>query len=212
MPKLEHLTQYILEKYKPISIILHGSRASGKNRPHSDWDFILLLSLPKKVVIREIREGENIEVVAKVLPIKDTEILDVFGVKLRNAQVLFDTDGVGAHIVSVGQEKLKEPMGLSGDEKTSRVLHLYGRLMGMEEIIDTPELFFDYASDFYERAIMYWFHVFHDSWSLPPYESMPYIKEKEPEFYSQLLIIATGNNQEKLKAAKEIYKKFEKFL
>ena len=39
----EKLVEYLVAKYDPLAIILHGSRASGTNRPHSDWDLVLLV-------------------------------------------------------------------------------------------------------------------------------------------------------------------------
>jgi len=42
----EIITSHLIETYEPDAIILHGSRARGKAREHSDWDFILLYAKP----------------------------------------------------------------------------------------------------------------------------------------------------------------------
>ena len=52
----QKLTQYIIEKYSPLAVLLHGSRASGNERPHSDWDFAILVNEDIKVE-REIVDG-----------------------------------------------------------------------------------------------------------------------------------------------------------
>ncbi len=37
----EKLIEFIKEKYKPVAIVLHGSRVNGYSREHSDWDFVI---------------------------------------------------------------------------------------------------------------------------------------------------------------------------
>lgn len=47
------IVAHLIETYSPDTIILHGSRARGKERAHSDWDFILLYTNPPNVKMVE---------------------------------------------------------------------------------------------------------------------------------------------------------------
>lgn len=41
--KLNQITERIKQKYKPLRLFLYGSRASGKYRDDSDYDFVMVL-------------------------------------------------------------------------------------------------------------------------------------------------------------------------
>jgi len=57
----QKLVDYLKAKYSPLAILIHGSRASGFAREHSDWDFAILVDKDTQVD-REIIDGANIEV------------------------------------------------------------------------------------------------------------------------------------------------------
>ena len=58
----EGIVNHLKEIHKPDAIILHGSRARGKEREHSDWDFIFLYNNATDVKNgRELYRNQNIE-------------------------------------------------------------------------------------------------------------------------------------------------------
>lgn len=93
MNQEQKLTQHILEKYKPLAIVLHGSRASGFARERSDWDFIILVDKETEVE-REIIDGANMEVMALKLPFKEQKIIGDKWLALRkgNSKVLHEVE------------------------------------------------------------------------------------------------------------------------
>ena len=55
----EKLVEYLKEKYNPVAIVLHGSRANGNAREHSDWDFVVFTTSDMNPY-REVVFGTNI--------------------------------------------------------------------------------------------------------------------------------------------------------
>ena len=70
--------------------------------------------------------------------------------------------------------------------------------------------FFRLGRDFFRNALNGWFRVIRDEYSLPPYLSIPYIKEQDPEYYACLEVLwSHKSNKEKVDAAKAIFQKIE---
>ncbi len=52
----QKIVDYILQKYNPVGLVLHGSRATGHAVADSDWDFIIF-TREKKNLHREVLFG-----------------------------------------------------------------------------------------------------------------------------------------------------------
>ena len=85
----QKIVAVLKEKYNPVAIFLHGSRAVGKERVHSDWDIVMLFTgdIPRKGYREEI-EGEDVEWKAFNVPAEESSIHEVFDVYLQFAKVL----------------------------------------------------------------------------------------------------------------------------
>jgi predicted nucleotidyltransferase len=204
----EKIVEQLKEKYRPVAIILHGSRANGMAREKSDWDFFLLFDSEKTPGnFREVVDGQNIEVQSVTLPVGD--ILDAFGTKLIGAQVLFENEEEGTK--SLEDARAFYSKGFTAPESwpDGPNLLMRGKVDGMKDYVDTPALFYKYFSNFYPRALDYWYTVLHGEYSKPAYLALPEIQKRDPEYYDLIVQFANPETSlaEKAKTAEEIHQK-----
>ena len=187
------IVEYLKENFQPDSIILHGSRARGKERPHSDWDFILLYLQPTLVKnSRLFVDGQNIEYSVAVLPV--TDIFSTFDTKLNKAKVIFDTDDIGTGLIAEATAFYNKGVHWNEEKRASHRLWLEGRIAGMGDNIDNPLLFQKYFSDFYGRVFNYWYWLVANQHSEPIYIAVDEIKGKDPMYFEILGEIADSSS------------------
>ena len=203
----EKIVDYLRETYTPEAIILHGSRASGHEREHSDWDFILLyereIDWPNNGRVKVL--DENIEFSHHQLPV--TDVMKEFNVKLQNARVVYETRSVGTEVLQNIQATYTEPLAWAAEEKYSHSLWMQGRIDGMADTIEEPLLFEKYAADFYGRITNYWYWAVCDRYPKPIYLALEEIQAADPEYFSLIKQFVYGNNEAKIATAEEIFKR-----
>ncbi len=194
------IVEYLKENFRPDSIILHGSRARGKERPHSDWDFILLYRQPTLVKNgRLFVDGQNVEYSVAVLPIND--IFGTFDTKLNKAKVIFDTDNIGTGLIKDATVYYNIGVHWDEEKRNAHKLWLGGRIAGMRDNINNPLLFQKYFSDFYGRIFNYWYWLVAHRHSEPIYIAVDEIKEKDPTYYEIVFALVDGNTTSEKKTA-----------
>lgn len=181
----EQLIQYIIGEYKPRALVLHGSRASGNAVEKSDWDFILFVD-EKKEPVRAIILDQNVELSQESPPFDETKAFDRFGLKFRNVKILYDPEHIAEKMISVCQREIEEGLHLTQAEKSARHAFVQGTLSKIERYAHEPINQMEFIGEFAKRARNLWFNVKENRYSLPPYEAIPYIKEKDPEYYQML--------------------------
>ncbi|MEM9336733.1 MAG: nucleotidyltransferase domain-containing protein [Patescibacteria group bacterium] len=201
----QQIVEHMREQFNPLSIIIHGSRAVGRERPHSDWDFFLLYDdareLPKNG--RLIWNDQNIEFTHHQLPIKNIE--DEFGVKLQFGRLVYDENGEGAELVARAKEHYSQPAGWSETDDYNHRLWMKGRVDGMRDTLDQPLIFERYASDFYARITNYWYWAIHDSFPKPIYLALEEIAEKDPGHLALIeQFVEETDRTKRFEAAEEI--------
>lgn len=202
----QEITNYLRETFNPSAIILHGSRASGHERPHSDWDIVLLYNTATigKINGRLIYEEQNIEYSHHQTPVQD--VMKEFGVKLQNARVLWEEGGVGRDLLSDASHVYAAGLQWTDEERYSHSLWMRSRIDGMQDAVDSPLLFEKYATDFYSRITNYWYWAIHDQYPKPMYLALEEIKEADPLYYELIERFALSHDRsDKVKTAKEIY-------
>ena len=185
----KELGAYLKDAYQPDAIILHGSRATGNERVHSDWDFILLYThndTPGN--FREMVNEHNVEVQSVVLPVDD--ILDTFDSKLQHARVVFEKDGEGTLLLERAQALYAKGFEWPASWPTGPHLWMQGRVDGMRDSLGNNEVYFRYLSQLYIRAINYWYVVLHKEYSQPVYLALPDIAERDPRYRALLAQLA----------------------
>lgn len=202
-----NITDHLRDLFKPVAIILHGSRAIGRERLHSDWDTFLLYDqdqeLPKNG--RLIWQEQNIEHSHHHLPVLDIE--KVFGVKLQFGRVLFERESEATDLLTAAKSHYGKPAGWSEEDSYGHGLWMLGRLDGMRDTVDQPLVFERYASDFYTRITNYWYWCLHDTYPKPIYVALEDIEEKDPDYFALLEQFVSGTRVERVQAAEAIYQR-----
>lgn len=179
---LEHLKQ----KYRPDAVILHGSRARGYERELSDWDIVLLFNKkPDYKSGRELFENQNIEFSIHTLPI--TDIFETFSSKLQDAVVLYEVNNEGARLLNDAMAFYSKGVHWSHEKLEAHKLWFQGRLDGMKNYVDTPEIFYKYFGDMYDRIFNYWYWLKQNQHSQPIYVALKDIQQIDPEYYNLVL-------------------------
>lgn len=203
----EKLIQYLKEKYSPVAIVLHGSRANGYAREHSDWDFVIFTN-EDKTPTREIQFGANIEVKQVIVPLPDNEIKNQLGFFFRteNIEILSDPENIVPDLLTKNEAILKEGNKFGETSRLARYAFLKSALDGMEDYKDDELAAFQKKAEFYDRAVPAWFRFLHKEFKPSDYLAIPRIKKEDPEFYDLLQKFISGNMQESIESGDNILK------
>ncbi len=201
----QKLVANILEKYHPRAIILHGSRVTGGATEKSDWDFVLLVDETKNPK-RGFVDGENVEFDQVKLPIDPKDAFEKFGLKFRKGgvKIIYDPENIAQPLVSACQTEIEKGFRIKENNKEGYKAFMEGLLSKIERYENEKIAKLDFIGQFISRAINTWFPIKEEKYSIPPYESIPYIKEKDPKFYSLLNEFADSSGEEQIKKGEEI--------
>lgn len=180
------ILNHLKNTYHPDAIILHGSRARGKEHLHSDWDFILLYRNPTDIKSgRILYENHNIEFSVHTFPVLD--IFDTFNAKLQGAKVLYERDNIGTNLLQQAADYYAEGVHWPQEKMASHKLWMEGRINGMRDNVDNPMIFEKYYTDLYSRIFNYWYWLLQNRHSQPVYIANEEIAKVEP-IYHQLVV------------------------
>lgn len=191
------LTTYLREKYQPVAIVLHGSRANGMAREHSDWDFVLFTEKDVNPITREIVFGANIEIKQIILPMADDVFIGAF-FRIDNTKVLFDPRCVASVILTKNDEIYSKGNQFTEIDKSKRYAFLMSALDGIVDYKDIPLVLFDKKIDFYTRVIDAWFRFMKSEFEISHYYAFPKIKNEDPEFYAMVMDFVSQTKSEDL--------------
>jgi hypothetical protein len=206
----EKIRDYLLSKYKPQALLIHGSRANGNHRPGSDWDFAAFVNKPTVQMREIIFETENIDMRIFHIPIIDEEIKKYcFYFHDQNVKVIHDPKNITEDIIKkatlfFNSPRIPTPTEINSGKNRLRIL-----IAGMEDYKDEQEAFFRKLCEFYQWSLTYWFWMIRNSYMQQVYKSLPIIKKEDPDYYNLLQIIAgNGTNDQKIEAAKLIHHRY----
>jgi predicted nucleotidyltransferase len=199
------LTKHLIETYNPIAIVLHGSRANGNAREHSDWDFMLFVH-EKKGAQRKIEHGANIELKQILYPVADDKIKDTFGYAFRteNIKVLFDPENIIPALLAKNEAILEKGNQFEESDRMARFAFLKSALDGMTDYADDRIAFFGKKAEFHDRAIPAWFRFLHKEFKPSDYIALPRIKEQDPELYGYVDAFVQGDAEQSMANANSI--------
>ena len=212
MNQEQQLTDYLVKRYNPLTVLIHGSRASGYAREHSDWDFAIIIDKDTEVE-REIINGANLEIRVLKLPFEEQKIIADKWLALRkgNIKVVYDPQNVAEPIIEKITEYYNKPIEWTHAEIFGHKAWYRSHIDGMIDYQNDHLAFYRKLGELYTRSIMYWFHYLHNAYMPQVYLSLPRIEKEDPEHYELLKILAgNGTNQEKIEAAEQIYKRIWK--
>lgn len=201
----QDITNHLRELFNPVAIIIHGSRAVGREREHSDWDFFLIYEANAEVPKngRLIWQDQNIEHSHHTLPIEQIE--DEFGTKMQFGRVVYEKESEGTDLLAAAKAHYAKPAGWTEQDDYNHSLWMRGRVDGMKDTVDQPLVFERYASDFYARITNYWYWSIHDTYPKPIYFALEEIAEKDPAYYVLIeQFVHETDRTKRVEAAEEI--------
>ncbi len=206
---LNTIVVYLQKEFEPDAIILHGSRARGMERAHSDWDFVLLYKEGKQRPTngRRLYDGQNIEFVVSSVPV--ASVLDVFDTKLYGAKIVYENDGIGTAVLDQASKEYEQGLSWSDDKKAAHKLWIEGRIDGMRDCVNEPLLFYKYFADFYSRVFNYWYWIKKGDYSQPVYIALKDLEKEDPKY---LVLVEDLFKQQSLEAKIEVCEKIKGYL
>ncbi|MDE2030900.1 MAG: nucleotidyltransferase domain-containing protein [Patescibacteria group bacterium] len=183
----EQLTNYIKEKYNPLAIVLHGSRANGYAKEHSDWDF-LIFTYKDVNPARDIKFGANFEIKQVILPLSDNKIKEGLGFLFRteNIKILYDKDSIVPALLTKNEIVIEKGDTFNEVDKRARCAFLKSSLDSIEDYKNNELIVFSKKAIFYNKVVPTWFRFLHNEFKPSDYLALPRIKSDDPEFYKLL--------------------------
>lgn len=206
----QKIIEYIKETYHPLAILLHGSRANGNARAHSDWDFAIFVK-EKIVTKREVLFSvANIEIKQIIYPVLDTDISNI-GHQLRksNVRVVYDPEHICDAVieqVTTYFEQGRPPEDYDENETIGHAAWMRSQIDGMIDYQHEPLAFFRKSGELYIRVIQYWFRFLKHDWMPQVYEALPRIQKEDPEYYALMeAYVQSHSAQEQILISEKIY-------
>ena len=103
---LSKIIQYLTKKYKPLSILMTGSRVYGKPRRDSDWD-ILIITEKKKGRIKKPWHGFNLDVTVVHRNYFKRNFAPDWAPPISKSKIIKDTDQIGRNLINFMKERLQ---------------------------------------------------------------------------------------------------------
>ena len=210
----KEIKEYLVNKYQPQAIILHGSRASDNYRPRSDWDLFVFVKEDgqNKKEAHEVYKEQALDVTLVSYPDISDAVLDKLVAVAHSIETLYEAeDSIGKKLVTEAEEKRSKGYTHSIEEKELMILDMYKDINNLTDLQENEGVFFfRLGRDFFRNALNGWFRVIRNEYSLPPYLSIPYIKKNDLEYYALLEVLwSDKSNKEKADSAKLIFKKIK---
>jgi predicted nucleotidyltransferase len=219
--KLRIIVEYFKTKYKAKVLIVVGSRAVGDFKPSSDWDIYMFTDV-------ESEHDETFQEFIEAYPsaIKDEDI-DLYWYSmevnsypqklwrdLRNSKVVLDNpDNFGKKLREKALELYKKgPDKWTKDYAFGRTVKARRYMKKFEDNLKNKnyeELFLRISWHYSENIIDWWFGI-RQEFPLRPQQAFPYIKEKDPAFYQELLKIVSDKTNYRIKI--DAFKKIHELL
>ncbi len=201
----QKLLEHLKKKYGAKAVILHGSRAKGKERARSDWDVFIFANKPLSIQ-SEFFEGLHLDITPVHLPIKTDDFVDTYGQLLGSAKVLLDTkDKIASRILREVKKFWSHGKKLKTSEMSNIRNYMERVLWRMEDNAKEHGVFFYHLSNFYQGALLYWFQA-KGKWPVPVYEALPIIKKEQKTYYKHLHVLnGSASNAKKITSAQKLF-------
>ncbi len=127
------------------------------------------------------------------MPVAEHSLLNKFCPKLAldRCKIIHDPEGVVRRVAEACQKDVDSGMTMEDWEYGVQKQILSGLLGKIKRYTDEPAGALQYAGQFIEKALQWWFYNINKTRSLPAYQSLPYIKEKDPDYYLLLQEFST---------------------
>jgi hypothetical protein len=201
----EKIVAQLIEKYSPLGIILHGSRASNYATEHSDWDFFVFTNeeIPnKRRHIDEIIEGQYLDIMVWQFPVGESDLKNYFAKYCGAARLVYATDPLVQEMFAEAQSIHSSGLQLPSEEialEYEDVNRGIKRLSDWKD--DMSGVFFLRTAGLYSQLYNDWWNIKQNQYSVSTRKGLEFIKQHDSAFHALLKIVAgNGTNNEKLAA------------
>ena len=180
------IIKYLKDKYHPRVIALTGSRVGGKYKEDSDWDLFVFCqdklaggffnwhSQLLDLTFHDWPKPKDWVFTTPYSPVWPVKVLlddtqGKFDAILKRTKEIYDLGPLESY-----------PAGYA--ERLQKLDRWFGKIQKHEK---EPEVQFYYAGYIYEFLIRIWFEQ-QNLWPQPPAQAIPFIKEKDFEFWQLL--------------------------
>ncbi len=185
---------FLITKYAPQLILLGGSRATGNERPDSDWDLFLIGTYgATRERVAEVFEGKHLDLELVPSQFVEDDVLRIYYGPVRALEVLLD-DSYGrgkATCVATKRAYTQGPAQLAATDIRQLASELGRLLSKIEAYVDEPVASAAHAAVYLQHLLPCWFALRRE-WSMPPHLAVPYIREQDPTFFEALLDMIDG--------------------
>lgn len=207
----KEIIDYLVKRFNPVAVILHGSRATEYAKPHSDWDIYVFVSddISGREFVGERYMEQSLDTSLIRFPVDDEVIKDKLVAVSSTAKVVFDTDGEGEAMLERARNIRSQGRNLTQKEIENKKLFMMRCMDRLRDSVDN-DAFFSYrlGRDFVRIAIHNWFVLLHNEYDVPIYMSLPRIQKDDSEYYRELSKLwSRESNEVKLEAAEYIFKR-----
>ncbi len=204
--KKQKIIEYIRETYKPIGIVLCGSRVSGQFSPTSDWDLYIFTNTEFQWGI-DTFEGEVLDITIEKYPIAGDFTFETRYHPEQFMEIAFDaTEGWLKDAARRTTEKYQNGPENVAENEYQRLKKVMARyIQKVESRKNVQGLSFYYLSIFYEIALRLWFQL-QNKWPISPHEALPHIEKNDPHFAALLRDLSESRDIEvQLNAARTMH-------
>jgi predicted nucleotidyltransferase len=180
----QKLTEYLKEKYNPVAIVLHGSRAIGMEKEHSDWDFLIFKKEGVNGTAREIKYGANVEMKSVLYPLEKKDEMIGFFFRSENIRIIYDPQNIVPEIVKCNDSILAKGNDFKESYRVGGFAFLCSALDGMKDYQHNELLAMHKKMEFYSKSINCWFKILHREYKPSDYIAFPIIEKRDPKFFS----------------------------
>jgi len=155
---------------------------------------------------REVLAGGCIE--WKSYSVSETyepDVIRVFGLHLRSAKVLFDTDEIGKTLLAHASNFYVRGPELSAQQLERERLYYFQKILSMTDDHADGALFLRHFGVLFSLSVKLWFEIGKSSYSEPLYLALPKIKNDDPGYFDLLCELLAANSRDKIPVAKLIY-------
>ena len=187
------LTQYLVTRFRPDAIILHGSRGRGDGRSSSDWDLYLITRTKRYLDQGALRipfRGAVLDLTFIGILKRRCDLEAVIDNTLLVCRLLYDHRGAGAAMLVRTQTLYAGTRDLSGAERHQRKLYLLKLLDRLRENQGNPAVLLLAFAAFYRSIYREWFEILHNKWAPDLRCACQTIADRDPSFHRLLNNIA----------------------
>ncbi len=201
----EKLIAYLVERYNPIGIILHGSRAGGYATEHSDWDFFVFTKetiFNKRRHEHEVVDEQFLDIMLWEFPISKVDMKGYFAKYCGIAKLVYTSDSAVNQMFTETQDVNKNGLEFTDEEIKLELEDIRKGLERLSDWInDNSGVFFLRSASLYDQLYNAWWNIKNKKYSISTRIGIARINLEDSQFHILLQIVAgNASNKEKYEA------------